>query len=333
MAVAEGIEAMEVVGGGTVHVYPPVDEGSHTPGPQEQWQESVVLLWYDLKNSIGGFYRIGHEMNYPGGPMVVLWSTTFTPEGVFKRNSFLPLRPQDRTSTRLASGDDACSYEFDGNCVWKISEEGLSGQLRVHDFHASIDCYPKKGAISEFAPHHMEVAGRVTGKLKVGEKTYDVDALSFRDHGWGVRAWEAILSHRWVSGVIGPEFSFCFLAWHAIDDSLAQFGWVVRGNQVTYAKKLDFVAYMDADAITSRGGHVTATLTTGEVIELEFEPLTRGSVSTHHGVVCSDILTKFHYGGKVGIADFETSGNPQKGGRIPVNLAKGVIADGWHPSA
>jgi hypothetical protein len=321
---------MEVIGGGSVHVYEPKDLGSHAPGPDPIWQESVVLLWWDLKQSIGGFYRIGHELKWPDGPKIALWSCTFTPEGTFKKTTYLPLRREDQSPTSFGSGDGTHRYDFDGDCVWTIADENISAKLRVHDFHASIDCYPKHGAISEFAPHHMEVAGSVTGTLTVKGKTYNVDALGFRDQGWGNRAWDTLLSHRWLAGVVSKDFSFCLLAWHTVDDSMAKFGWVVRGDTVTYTKELDIVAYVEPDALCIRGGHAHIVLTTGEVFDLEFEALAPCAVSYHHEIACVDTLTRVTCGDMVGIANFETTANHMQGKRRPKNLSRGIIENGWH---
>ncbi len=111
---------MEIVGGGSVHVYEAVDEGPHAPGPQELWQESVFLLWWDLVQGIGGFYRIGHEINHATGPMIALWSTTFSPHGHYKKTTYLPLRPEDRLPDGFGSGEGTVRYTFDGQCVWTM---------------------------------------------------------------------------------------------------------------------------------------------------------------------------------------------------------------------
>ena len=323
---------MKVVGGGSVQVWGPKDEGTHKPGPQELWQESVVLLWWDFEQGVGGYYRIGHETNLKDGPKIALWNNIITPDWVYKNTQYLPLRPQDRGETYYGSGDGELSYDFDGkNVVWTHSAPDIQGQLRVKDFHASIDCYPKKGQIAEFAPAHMEVAGTVSGELTVKGKSYKINGLAFRDHGWGERVWSTLLSHRWVAGVFGEDLSFVGLAWHAADDSMAQFGWVVRGDTVTYAKSLDIIALIEADALSCRGGTMKMTLTTDEVLDMRFEPLTPTIVSFHKGIACGDTLCRAYLGDRVGLADFEATNNIQSGSREPKNMLSGIAVNGWHP--
>ncbi|MGQ0696626.1 MAG: DUF7065 domain-containing protein [Panacagrimonas sp.] len=322
---------MEIIGGGKVHVYEAIDEGPHPAGPQEMWQESVVLVWWDQAQAIGGFYRIGHELNHKDGPMIALWNNTWTPQGFFKKTAYLPLRPQDRIANGFGSGDDSLRFEYDGQCVWTLHDEEISATLRVEDFHPAIDCYPKKGAISEFAPHHAEVSGRVRGTLTAKGHTYTVNALGFRDHGWGERLWPTLLSHRWMAGVFDQDLSFCALSWHGSDDTLVQFGWIVRDDKVIYGKDVDILVHIECDAMTVRGGALKMTLTTGEVLDVTFERLANSVVSFHHGIACVDTMCRIRYGDRVGIADLETSSNPQHGTRKPQKLSRGVINNGWHP--
>jgi len=83
------------------------------PGPQENWQDSVVLVWYDEKNAIGGFHRLGQEPNVKGGPMVTLWTVIVGPEGMQKRVHYKPLRETDLLpSGGFGGGDESCTAEF-----------------------------------------------------------------------------------------------------------------------------------------------------------------------------------------------------------------------------
>lgn len=322
---------MEIVGGVKVHVYDPVDEGSHKPGPQELWQESVVLVWWDLAQGVGGFYRIGHETNWKTGPKVSLWSNTITPEGVFHKTTYLPLRKEDQGPNSFGSGDGTVRFEYDQRAIWTFDDPDLRGRLVAEDFHPGLDCYPKSGAISEFAPHHMEVSSRVTGELTVKGRTYKVNALAFRDHGWGERAWHTLMSHRWVAGVFEDGLSFCALSWYSSDDVLIRFGWVVRGDTVLYAKDVDIVAYVETDAMSVRGGHVKLTLTNGEVLDVECTQVAPTCMSFHHDICCGDTMCRIESNGKKGICDFETTHNTQGGTRRPKTFQSGIIDNGWHP--
>jgi hypothetical protein len=199
---------MDMMGGGWMHEYPPADERPHAPGPQPSWQESMVLLWWDAKNAVGGYFRIGHEPNFNGGEAVI-WTAIFTPDGAFFRNAELPLTEADKSPGGLAAGGGAASYRYDDHCIWRIQEPGIELTLEVEDFHAAIDGYLRDGArhIAGIQSNHVEVSCRVTGHLAIHGKHFNVDGLAMRDHGWGPRDWKSMLAHRWTVGTFDRERS------------------------------------------------------------------------------------------------------------------------------
>ncbi len=314
---------------------PVLDQRSHArqpPGPQENWQDSVVLVWWDLENGIGGMHRIGHEA---GLGKIALWNALMSPQGMYKKTSFLPLREADRLANGgFGGGDDTCRCEYiDGEHIWTIEDGDVSARLVHVDTGPNVDCYPKGTSMADdFAAAHLDIPGTVGGWLKVKGKQYQVAGLSIRDHGWGPRDWTTILSHRWVAGSCGPALSFIFLSWHSVDDAMASFGWVVRNGEITYAKDLDILAYIEIDAVTNRGGHVRATLTTGEVIEIECTPVAKAAVSYHHDVCCVDTMCRVEANGLVGFCDFESTANIQHGNRRPVKMINAIIDSGFFPA-
>ena len=324
---------MEIEGGGRVHVYGPEDEAAHTPGPQPHWQESVVLIWWDARRGVGGYHRIGHEPIHDGGH-AVLWHNLFTPQGVHRRNHVLPLRPEDRLANGFGGGRDGYRFEYDGGCLWTLENEESSAILRLEDFHPSMDGYTKGGTFGDdIAPHHLEVACRVRGTLTLRGSRVEVDGLGMRDHGWGPRHWQAILSHRWAVGVFDRTLSFVAVSFQGIDDRLIKFGWVVRDQRVIYSRALDLVSFIECDGTSNRGGTLRMTLSTGEVFDAVFEPIAPCVMSWHHGMACMDTLCRVRSGDRIGIGDFESSSNALKGERRPAVLDRGLGADGWYPSA
>ncbi|MDI3258179.1 MAG: hypothetical protein QJR02_00415 [Sinobacteraceae bacterium] len=316
-------------------VHGPEAHGRQQPGREENWQDSVVLVWWDQANGVGGFHRIGHEPNVKGGGRIALWTNLITPDGIYKATRYNPLREADRLPDGgFGSGDDSCSYQYrDGQHVWTIQDGEVSAVLRHVDFHDTVDCYPKRGQLADdFAPAHFDIPGAVTGTLKVKSKEYAVNGLSVRDHGWGPRDWNAILSHRWIAGTVGREFGFIALAFHSIDDAIVSFGWVSRNGKITFAKKVDILTYMEHDAASNRGGRVHMELTDGEAINLECTPVAKGVASWHHEVCCMDVICRFDYRGQRGFCDFETTSNIHHGKRKPRRFSNAVIEDGFHPN-
>lgn len=305
-------------------------------GPEANWQDSVVLVWWDETNQVGGFHRIGHEPNIEGGPKIALWNNLCSPDGVYHQTKFLPLRDDDKLSNGgFGSGDDSCRYEFlGGQHVWTINDGDVSARLEHSDFHPSVECYPKDSAVSaDFANVHADIPGAVTGTMSMAGKSYQIKGLSFRDRGWGKRDWTSLLAHRWVAGTFGPDFSFLALSWYSSEEDIASFGWVVRGDEVTYAKQVDIVAHVEVDGMVNRGGTVRFDLTTGERFEIDCTRIhNKAFISQHHGVCCVDMLCRASCNDMVGFCDFETTANIQAGSREPAAFVNGVVANGFHPA-
>lgn len=322
---------MEIIGGGNVLEYGPADEGPHQVGDHEAWQESVVLVWWDFDQGLGGMHRIGHEPNAIDGPSISLWNHICSRDWVFKRSARLPLRDEDRKINGFGGGDKGCSFEYTDHAVWKFNEDEIQGELHIEDSHVPVDIYPKKGGLGEdFAPNHMEVGGTVSGQLTVQGKICNINGLAFRDHGWGLRIWSALTSHRWVAGSFGKDMMFLATAFHSSDEQLAGFGCVVRDNKLTYTRDIDILTYLEQDGLTHRGGMVTMTLSTGEVLVMDCIPLQQGVVSWIHGIACVDTLCEVKLNGMTGICDFEITNNALRGSHQPVVAVNGILDNGFH---
>lgn len=322
---------MDIVGGGKVIEYGPEEEGPHPAPEHEFWQESVVLVWWDKHNRVGGYHRIGHEPNTREGPIISLCNNIFTPEWALKRDDVLPLREEDRLANGFGTSDGSCRFEYTDHAIWTINDQGVTAELHAYDIHNPVDIYPKSGSLGEeIAPNHMEVASTVKGQLSIKGKHYDIDGLAFRDHGWGIRVWDVFLSHRWIAGVFDDEMSFLAMTFVGTDDKLVSLGCLFRDGKLTYTDNLEIITYMDSDGLTHKGGHVTMTLTTGEVLEIECTPIQKGVMTWVHGVTVVDTLCTTRMGDLQGFCDFELSNNPMNGKRRPVVGINAHVTNGLH---
>jgi hypothetical protein len=324
---------MKVIGSAEVKIYPPSDELPH-PFPSEKWwQESVVLLWFDLKQGIGGYQRIGHEPNLDGGT-IVLWSTVWTPQALYRRVEEYPLGSQDRFPTGVRGGP-TCRFEYDGRCHWTIDDpaEKVTAQLVVDDFHPAIGFLPKSSSnvVADFASNHSECNGRVTGELTVDGKHYKVDGLGIRDHSWGIRIWDRLRAHRWIAGVFDDKTGFCAMSWTGPDGKLARFGYLLRGEDFMFTRDVEIMTLVEVDGVTNRGGYFVFRFETGEVVRMDCEPLNLGVHCFHRGLSSVDRPCKVTWNGKVGFCDFETSHNAHGGTEIPAAVFGGIKTNGLHP--
>lgn len=324
---------MKVSGGEDLEVLDDAINYWQDPVYTKNWQDSVVLTWWDAENKVGGFHRIGHEPAYEDGPIIALWSHLTSPEGDYRNSVVLPLRDTDRMGNGGFGAGDSCRYEFlDGVHSWTICDGDIRAVLRHTDFHANVECYPKSSLSDEFANVHTDIPGAVTGELYMNGKQYQINGLSFRDRGWGVRDWDYLLAHRWVAGSLGENFNFLALSYYGSDENLASFGWIVKDDTVFYASKLDIVTYTEIDGVLNRGGHVHFELANGEVYDIECSRVAnKPFVSYHHDICCVDTLCEARCGDRVGFCDFESTSNIQAGKRKPERFFNAFASNGFFP--
>lgn len=321
---------MEIVGGGTVLERTAEEEGLHPIPDIEMWQESVVLAWWDLENQVGGFHRIGHEPKWPDGPIISLMNNIFTPEYIYKDTATLPLRAADQLANGLAAGD-TCRFEYDGHAIWTVSTPDISAELHAVDWHTPVDIYPKNDDLGrDFCPQHMEVGSKVTGSLTVKGKTYAINGLAFRDHGWGKRDFAQMVNCRWIAMSFGEQMNALMMIFQSANDRISHLGCVIRDGKLTYAKDIQIITYLESDGLSHRGGHVEAVLTTGERLTFECEALHKGVASWIHGICVVDMMCRVTCGDLVGICDFEIVNNALRGTHQPRIAINAIVENGLH---
>jgi hypothetical protein len=273
---------------------------------------------------VGGVHRIGHEVS---AGVTALWCGVVSRDGVrYRRSQAISYRPEDRLPDGFAAGPTQ-RITFDPQPRLSVKEDGCELDLVVTDFYPRTDFFPKDAAVStEFAAHHFETSGRVRGTAVLGGATYEIDGFGHRDHSWGPRRWDTLLSHRWVSGTFGPQLSFGSVVWHDVGGTLLQIGYLVRDGEVTYAD-VDVIVHMEADALTHRGGEVTWRTADGEQLTLHPRAVD-GVLSMHRGVACVDTLCEVEHEGLIGACDFEISTNPRAGGGRVVTVLRAAAEDG-----
>ena len=198
-------------------IHDETSEMPHEAGPEEFWQESVVVMWNDVKAGIGGLIRIGHEPNHEGG-IVPLWFALFGADGTrYRRNVVEPLTDADRLETGFGARGGKYRFTWEDGVRLQVEDEGCSIDIRQEDFFPGTDFFPKDAGTltEEFASNHLESSGRVTGQIELDGTTYELDGFGHRDHSWGLRLWDTVLSHRWMPATFGPDLSFgsVSLAW------------------------------------------------------------------------------------------------------------------------
>lgn len=309
--------------------FPLEDEYPHPIGDDIWWQESVFLTWWDDKAGVGGFHRIGQEPHAAGGAVASYWLGLFTRDGQrYRRHVSVPLRDVDR-GERLFRCSDAFAMAHDGqDSIWTIDLPDCEMHLVAQDYTPRFDLWGHGGTVTQdFAPGHFEVGGTIRGRLRIGERQFDIDGVCYRDHSWGRREWSTLLSHRWIAGSVGPELTFNAASWHGTDGSLRSFGIVSKNGVVTHAVNTDIVVYMETDACTHRGGVLSMQMPDGERITLR-PRLIDGALTLHNNIACIDTICTVEYQGRKGFCDFEITTNPRAGSGPIKALVRATMQDG-----
>lgn len=326
---------MKTVDGKKVFVYAPEDEKPHTPGPEVNWQESVVLYWYDEQQHLGGFFRLAHEPNSNGGETSFV-ITVFAPGVVFRRTEKLPLRDSDKLENGFNNGDDSLVYEYDGEKIyWSLQQDDIDLRLVVDPFVPPIDAHRKEGEYSgeDILSAHIDAACGVKGSFTIRGNSYQVNAIGVRDHAWGNRDLSTLLSYRWLIGTFDEQNSFVAMTFLSTANKPTQFGWVIRGDTVIMAEKVNVKAIIGEDGATIFGGNLQMTLTTGEVFEVKFDPIlpSFGIFFVFlHPTFYHDCLCRISWGDKRGFGVFEGTNNIRGGTIRPETFVGSIGADGWH---
>jgi hypothetical protein len=305
------------------------DEGAHTPAPDDPiWQESQIFIWWDDTAGVGGLHRVGQ---LPNQGTANLWSGLITADGTryLADRHDIALNGSDRTDRGLSSGGQSmCAGDEHSGSVEFVDDEAEL-HLRYVDFYPMCEVWEHGtgGQVeAEMAAAHFETSGRVTGTVRLGERTIDVNGTFHRDHSWGPRDWEYLTGHRWVVGTAGREFSFSSAVMLGTSDIVSG-GYIIRDGERFQATDIDIVIGIEPDNVTARNATVTWTLTNGESVTIDCEPVD-GWMFGHGNYLESDQLARFSVRGEDirGWCDIEVSMNHRLHNQ-PVRLALGAALE------
>ena len=196
------------------------DEYTHTPGTQENWNESRYIDFWDPAQRVGGWFRIG---NRPNAQYAEMSACINLPDG---RTAFMFNRPKITANT-LTSGDQ--SWEV--VTPWDVTKVSYHGEVMILDdawdltdpktafqsaprVHADIDLVTRAYGLESImgkdqdhidliflpgqADFHYQHLIRTEGTVKIGNQTWNVAGRGGKDHSWGPRNWHAKIYLRWL---------------------------------------------------------------------------------------------------------------------------------------
>lgn len=292
------------------------DDCPHAPTSDPSWQESALFVWHDLQTGVGGFWRLGQE------PVVRALNSCFalfTADGLRFRSNVtgVPMAGGDRGDTHMGWGS-ALRVDLDRLTITADFPD-CAASLTFHDFFPRYDyaALVKGPPMPDGTAHHFEVAGRVTGMVRIGDRDIAIDALGYRDRSWGPRSWGMLRSTRWWPMVFGPDLSIHALNVVTEGGHYLQLGYVMRDGIPIAVTDARIGVTLESDALSPVAGTARLTLETGEQLDLSCQ---RGDGVVLHvrGYTAVECIGTARLGDRVGMSNLEVSTNPTGGNRPPV---------------
>ncbi|MCH8862843.1 MAG: hypothetical protein IID51_10075 [Proteobacteria bacterium] len=244
------------------------DEFIHQTGEEDTWREAFYFDFVDAESGLSGFGYAGvHPNQETGDVMFALW-----------KNDILLARflvcdfniPRNIGEERMGFGPLHFSpkepfktwdiYFDDGHCRLDLTFETI---------HPAYFWADSEATLADTKSHHYEQQGRYTGRVRVGETTYEVNGVGVRDHAWGWGARAGIKCWLWASAQFSPDFAFNVFQVALADGREIQYGYIYRGDEnfflasarleAEYSAKGKAPAAFRADLVSRSGEKLSAT--------------------------------------------------------------------------
>lgn len=298
-----------------IPVFEASDDCTHPYGKDPSFQESALFVWHDLATGVGGFWRLGQEA--VAGTLNSCFGM-FTADGLRFRSNVtgVPMASSDRGETFMGWGT-ALRVDLDRLAI-KVDFPDCQATLRFEDFFPRYDWFAllNRPLAPGQSSHHFEIAGRMIGRVCIGGREIDINALGYRDRSWGSRRWDTLRATRWWPSVFGPDLC-AFLSASVHERAHGSYGYVIRDGVPYSVTNVDLTATLDYDAISPRSGYGRFTLENGEVGELHHQ-LTDGIVLHVRGYTAVESIGTVRWGDRVGMSNLEVCTNPAGGTQPPV---------------
>jgi hypothetical protein len=307
----------------TVATYDDGWDRPHTPGPEDKWQESDCYWFYDHATGVGGYQRLGVRPNL-GTAQIMLLAFARDGERFARTDSFTrnhPITADDRWAAGQRAGGHQVDALGDGHMRYRWEEEGCSAELEFYESFYEPRNWPSKTQDSMAkinAGGHLECSGRLRGRVTIGSRSYEVDALAHRDRSWGVRDHGTIewSRYRLSSGTVGPSLSWASSAIKTEEHGLNFMGFVVRDGVSEDVTDVRVLTTLDADGYTPMGGTTVLTLESGEKVQIPASTV-QGFLTPVPPVFVTIAICDVEFGGHRGFQNLEAVPNPARGTYIP----------------
>jgi hypothetical protein len=300
-----------------IKTYAASDDRPHAHGTGPDWQESVLFTWFDEKNGLGGFYRLGHEPQHGAGNCCF---GVFTSDGGRYRWNVTgeALLAGDRTENHMGLGSTRAMLGDSLRLTAEFPE--CKVDLVFEDYHARFDYLDLVGvARDDFVAHHYEVAGSMAGQVVLAGRRYDIRAQGYRDRSWGNRFWNQFRSARWWPIVFGPDLSMQVVHLLSADGKFRRYGYLMRQGVPEQLRSSRIVLPVEDDAFTYQRAQLELETRSGERLFIEHE-VRDGIVLQVRGFAAVEGIGVAKLNGRNGFGNLEANSNPLGGNQAPASV-------------
>lgn len=304
------------------------DEGLHDAGPEDNWQESWALGWYDRASDVGGNHRASNWANRRDAN---LWCAVY-----HQRDKIYRLNLEGQPMIELPEGLHGIqcgpqSLFHDGEHLrLKLDTPECRVDMILEDYKDSVEKFDDGGAMSlPIYKSHFNMHFACHGTVVLNGVQHEIrDGRGWRDHSWGPRNYDVKPGHRSFHGNFGPGLNFHLLIVLTPDGQLDRRGHLVRDGKVHSFDTFTTRVEMLEDCVTPVRATCRVILEDGETLTFAAE-VRKGvfsQVQTMQGFFGGATCALLAPDGQVlrddGYCNFEMINNPRLGTR-PLQLALG----------
>lgn len=290
-----------------------VMDGQEELKNHEEWNESYYFNFYDRKNQVTAFMRIGNKVNKNEKSMFFFLMTPQQTAGIKLETPCddKPLSIAGLEYQELEPGK--WNLQFNGSIFNPLEKVPTEFKVKmdvtwqalnpVMDY---VDCVDEKQAemSSNVASEHYEQFGRAQGIIEIDGGSFPVEeALGERDLSRGVREWGSPKMWMWINSEFSPEEAFNVTKLSTDEGDVdAGYFYTNSANQPLVKSDID-VKFNQG--IPSRFSMVLYDKQ-GSQYPVEGEVVRMGMVPVDEQMILIETLSKYQWEGKegYGIAEF-----------------------------
>ncbi|MFZ5653509.1 MAG: DUF7064 domain-containing protein [Pseudomonadota bacterium] len=251
----------------------PEDEYLHPPSGERNYNESMYFNLYDAGQRVGGWFRLGNRVNEGHAEMT---NCLYLPDGsvafMFRRPEIAHNEAFDAGGMRFAVAEPfkRLSVHYRGEvlllrdpgemidpgrafrnnprlpCAVDIDYRGVSPMYGGEPVHADGSPWRENPNAGLYAGHYEQhIAG--TGRIRVGDREWQVRGLGLRDHSWGPRYWQNVPWYRWLPMSFSEDFAIMLLDKALGDGRRIVGGMVLSGGRYDLVREVRVESEWDAN--------------------------------------------------------------------------------------